>query len=878
MAHDHLRELQQSVEDLRDRVALIESWLSRASDTPRAMTSSPPRDTAAAPSAPAGHRATSAPASSRTPKRMESAGTEARRRSNAHNPSREISLERFVGGRLFAIAGAIVITAGIVFFSKYAWDQGWFNALAPLTKTLMSGAFGLILLIAARVIQLRLGSVASIGAYAAGLGVLYTTAFVAHARYELVSDPTGFLLFVLVSGLGVLISLSTNLASIGAFSIAGAYLTPLFFLHVQSSPAVLPLYLLSLIGLALVLASLKGGTFTRLRAMVWWGTIVFGSLWTLREGVDHPLLAIAFLGACWSSFHAELTLTSLHLRRDASRQVSVLAGFPSDIGARIIASSFSLTSWVTLLAALVLGRWYPELDWLAPGALFVATWTLALPLGGHLRVLRDRPSTDAERLASALITQAGALLVVTIALALGDWLAVVAWFALATASAVCGTWLRARTLQVYAIVVLVISTLRMITLEWWLTPTAMSGTQVYGLYLTRWTLLVALLALAWIASGACVRVASSGRWRAAANACIGVGISVLFASLFHERASTPAMIGALFSCALVLSIVSNRLRSFGLSVYAIGVGALGCLLIEASEYWTSVPSHAIAGIPVSTWTVLVIYASLVSMVAAWLLKAFHGVYAVSRSLTIVMSSVACVLAMASLAHESVDVESLTLAWLGIACLARLAHRLERRLALDAIATIMLVPIALAWAHAYVLPDWNSWSSRALLHPGLLVSMVIALAAVLIPRSMRSMPHDAPRRVIAMGGLVLALTILFTSSSYEVVRVSQIVTSDSTSQKTFLSTWWGLVSIALIAWGLSHRIPLLRHAGLALLSFAAIKTVTYDLVELAQLWRVVSFLALGLLMLVVATAYGRLAAQLDPEGGLNHGTPADECST
>ncbi|MHC4975495.1 MAG: DUF2339 domain-containing protein [Planctomycetota bacterium] len=767
-----------------------------------------------------------------------------------------------MGGRLFAIAGALIITAGVVLFSKYAWDQGWLNALSPRGKTLASASFGIVLLIAARVIQHKLGRVASIGAYAAGLGVLYATAFIAYAKFQLVPDPVGFTLFVSVSALGILISLSTRLASIASISLVGAYATPFFFLHVHSNPAVLPLYLISLIVLGIVMAGWKGGTFTRLRALVWWGNLLLGTLWVLHEGLESPLLAVFFLATSWALFHAELIFTSLHLSRAAIPQDRYNSSLAADIGARILASSFSLTSWATLLGVLVMSRWQTHLDWVAPGALFVATWMLAIPLGGHLRALRDTPRTDSERLAAALLTQSGALLIATIALGVGDWLSVVAWFALGIASALAGTWIRSRALHAYAIVVLVLSTIRMITLEWWLTGSAAGGMQLQGLYLTRWTVLVTALALAWIASAICFRRGAREQWRAISNTSVGVGLSLLVCALMHENNAPRSTLTVLLSGSLLLSLAGLLLRSIGIAGYALAVHMLATIALLTFEFWRATPELTPWGIAATAWTPLVLYGASVAIAQAVMARTqiIRGMH--SFAMPIYSLVLGVMILMLSFVHEQAGAQAVTIAWLLLACLVRSGHRFEKRFALDVISLAVFASSILAWIYTYVLPGWDTWSSPLAMHPGLILSACTVACVVPATLRMRLASPDTIRRTLWSGALTGCWCLLFTSTSLEVARAASVLTSDPTSQKTFLSIWWGLIAVGLVAAGFKRRIPIVRHVGLALLSFAALKSVFHDFVELEQLWRVVSFLALGLLLLAVATVYGRLASQFD----------------
>jgi uncharacterized membrane protein len=74
----------------------------------------------------------------------------------------------------------------------------------------------------------------------------------------------------------------------------------------------------------------------------------------------------------------------------------------------------------------------------------------------------------------------------------------------------------------------------------------------------------------------------------------------------------------------------------------------------------------------------------------------------------------------------------------------------------------------------------------------------------------------------------------------------------------LSVTWSAVAIALCAMGFRHRVRALRVAGLALFALTAVKLLVIDLANLEQLYRVGSFLALGLLMIAASWLYARAA--------------------
>lgn len=80
----------------------------------------------------------------------------------------------------------------------------------------------------------------------------------------------------------------------------------------------------------------------------------------------------------------------------------------------------------------------------------------------------------------------------------------------------------------------------------------------------------------------------------------------------------------------------------------------------------------------------------------------------------------------------------------------------------------------------------------------------------------------------------------------------------------LSAFWALTGLAGVVYGLLRDVRRLRLAGLALLGLAVAKVYTYDLAELEELARVLSFVALGLFLLVGAFAYQRIRVGADEE--------------
>jgi uncharacterized membrane protein len=74
-------------------------------------------------------------------------------------------------------------------------------------------------------------------------------------------------------------------------------------------------------------------------------------------------------------------------------------------------------------------------------------------------------------------------------------------------------------------------------------------------------------------------------------------------------------------------------------------------------------------------------------------------------------------------------------------------------------------------------------------------------------------------------------------------------------QAWLSAFWAAIGFGAVVWGMLRKSPKTRLGGLALLTVAIVKVWTYDLAELEQLARALSFVALGLL-LAGAFAYQR----------------------
>jgi uncharacterized membrane protein len=147
----------------------------------------------------------------------------------------------------------------------------------------------------------------------------------------------------------------------------------------------------------------------------------------------------------------------------------------------------------------------------------------------------------------------------------------------------------------------------------------------------------------------------------------------------------------------------------------------------------------------------------------------------------------------------------------------------------------------------------------------LADAVIALAAFsvacLVAAALyRAEPPEWKRAAETAGAVGLLYLV-------SVVIVDLLETAEPGADQTpqlVLSAFWSATGLGALLFGLVRDDRRFRLGGLALLSAAVVKVFVYDLSELESLYRVLSFIALGLLLLAGAFAYQRIRLAVTDE--------------
>ncbi len=774
--------------------------LIRARDAARAQakeaappdTPAPPTTSASPPTSPTPPPAkpTSSPPPARTlaPIKPGNLGERARPAKPANPSKSPTGLEQLIGLRAFGVVGALVVIAGAALFLKLAWDQGWLR-LSDLAKCNAGAGFGVLLLLAGEFTRRKLGSLASVGFSAAGLGVLYATAYASFALYELVTRPVAFALLVLVAGVGIGVSAVARLASVGLVSIVGGYMVPFLLASGEPPPpALLPTYWSALLVVGLVLSALLGGRFFLVRMLVWWGSFVLGGAWVVAEGVGHhTALALGFIAVVWGAVHAELYVAA-HRKGLAGERVGrgllVTRGVrvPWRV-ARALGSSLSLTAWAVVLGVLVVqASGVGHLDWMVGGALFVATAMGALVLAGGLSVVRDVPSDDPSRLGALLAAQAGALLIVALVLALPTWVEPVAGAALGVGAALAGRWVRARGLEVYAVVVLGLVAARLALVDWWLTGSASIGGESVGIFWNRWMLLAAVGGVAWIVSARLMLI-GAGRARAIATVSASVGFGLVFLAFVHVQSAAHSIGGAWLILAGGIAAarpLERRLPLGWVATSGLALASFAWLLGFVTGMDSGEGVHRVGLV----WSVDMLLGVLVACgwIGAARFNAARGGTR-TREYAVVGLSLGLVILFASFVHVDAEATSVVGAWIALTALVGAACPFERRLPVPGMALAGLVATTSAWAVAFV---WGLEGEGGVAALGLVWGRIMVLGAIVAAAwigagrlgvaSKRAYAREAGVIGASLGVAIVYLLFLHTRAQASSVMVVWLVLS------------------------------------------------------------------------------------------------------
>jgi uncharacterized membrane protein len=780
-------------------------------------------------------------------------------------PRPAASLEERLGARLPVWIGAIALVLAAAFLLKYSVDQGW---IGPTVRVTLGALFGVALLAGGELLRRSSAFVAQ-GLTAAGIAVLFVVELAALHLYHLIGPTTGFALLALTTATAVSLALRHGVM-VALVGLVGGFLTPVLVSTGHPNATLLFAYL-ALLQAGLLAVSRRRG-WSALAGLSTTAALVWACGWAVSSYAERDAMAI---GLFLVATVAAILVASLGRgeRWGAPLASWVRAGAAG--GALVVSSvlavqtDYGLVEWgfVGLLAAgcLVLGRRSAELEglaWLAAGAicLIFGAWaehlqpdvaTRFFGVAGGALLLLGGGSWAAKRGSQSPARWASLAALATLAVDLIAYRGA----RIADLELPWG-WIELGLAAIWVVLALPVAREREATAggEATLAAAAAIATTLVSLAVPMelehqwisvgWALEVA--ALVWLAGR--LRVPLLAHLAALLTALVGVRLLLNPAVVDYPTGTHPIFSWLLYGYGIPIAAFAGATvmaRRQGRRPLAAGVGAVAVAL---TVVFLALAVHQAfsPGAPRNEPT----FAELGSLTILWLLLACGLLATAAR---VAQPTTAGVVGDADPPPaESHPCPELRWGGIAVACLAIAQAFLTQALVWNPV--LRHIPVGAPRVFndlmiAYGLPA------------------ALLLGAVALER--RAEVAWSPRwpwlpRLWSVAALLL-LFLLVTLEVRQAFRGPYLDAGAATVAEQYAySAAWILLATSLLVAGLLRKQRSLRLASLPVMLLAVGKVFLYDTANLSDLYRVFSFLGLGVSLLLLAWLYQRFVFRSTPE--------------
>ncbi len=799
-------------------------------------------------------------------------------------PAREpIRWEEWIGLKGLAVAGIVVFLIGAALFAAHAHAQGWFGRRGYFQVSLLALG-GLAFLVAGEVYERKKFQVLSWVLTGGGLALEYFAVYAAWARFHIIPEPAAWTLMTVITAVAILLSVRYASLAVAILSLVGGLAGPLVIRPDRDPGHILLLYLVAVNAGVLVVAYFKKWRVLNLLALG--GTILNVCVWLYSHyyhggvAVEKLAFIVTYMTVLWAMYFVLSLVYHLLGRRDPSRLdlpltiINVVAyytglyillradhhhwlgGIAAVLGAIYLVEGLAIRKWAPVQARFVLlqlaqalglvtlaipiqleGIWIP-MAWAAEAAVLFY-------LGVRLKDWRLRAVALLVHLASVI--------------ALG-------YFAEEAEEAAGPLVFNART-ATYAVVALAMA------VSAWLYRRAEDKKPAERIAVTATAGLAHAVLIALV-------LLEAGVWECEAEAHVirqhAADLSTRLAHLRWIRdAASAAVLGAYGLLAVGLVAVLRRafhhamaLAAFAVSFNAISIAQGHLPQLKFVAGWNQVgATFAAVAVCLAIAAVVSRYATRPALGARRMAIAYELL-----ALGVVLSLYVTELSRArdymteglNLHLGDVSFRSLTAA--GFAVMAglvmmrgfwirSLAHRIVG-LAAMAVAVILLLAVAFAGGRGY---DTLLWQPR-----GVAFLLLIAAMALTVIGYLRHPPQIAPERT-TVGPVVAVLVHLVVLGCFTLEAQDFWDAHAETwfpqqelhawyARHATLSVGYALYALALLGAGIRRRSKLLRILALVILGGTLAKVMLLDLSRLEAMWRILSFVGLGMLLLAASLLY------------------------
>jgi hypothetical protein len=807
--------------------------------------------------------------------------------------TRERDFEQTIGLKWAGWAGAIILVIGVGFGIHFAYQQGWFGHIPVRVRLFLMSLAGFALLGAGEAVYRRIGAIASVGIFAAGVGVLFVVSYAGNIYFQAYDYEAASVFAILTTLIGSAVAIRGRLVSIAVLSQIGGQLAP--YLLSSGQPPGLPLltYLLMLEAVALILA-LWGNSpkwwalrVVSLAATAWWVSICLRhGQWS--QGIGNEVLLFSILYA--SAYQGEL-LRSAFRASDAGGPAEFI---PEGWGT---AYSLLVTAGLTGVALQVFYD-YDSAFLRGAATLVLACLTLgtgfALPAANRLvRALRD-----------GYRVQGMALLMLFVPVAFSGLWICMAWGILALAFGVIGARFDRPLARAASVVTWALALLRLLEAdahvglrsEVWMTAV---GTNIHGVTGTAWLLAIA---------GLCLAVLLVKNWSNASGpqpvawlrSAVGLGIGASLVWIIASFGGLPALGAtlALIVWAWILvgaDYLEPRMHLAGLALVVLAL---------ATAHWATRDAFYPRLAP--DWAPLKYYPVFNPVMGLAVLIASSFV-AVTRLRPNIVSGPTAEWSSEWIQYRPLIVTSIVLGIMTVGLALEVDRLVERMAALDYhlgwpksqlkllgltwvfLAMVLVLtwmrhwiyyPNKVAWyllivvGIKFLLLDMV-WGRFALANaPANVIvllnfQIVTALAVVAMPLLLAVMtPLDNTEDSLSIraGTDFLTLLVVLGATTLEVDRLfsgplARLFKDPQLAGHAAISIYWSLFAITTVVAGFRYRIRGLRYFGLGLFCVTLLKVATVDMREVQYGYRILALVGLGLLLLATSVVYGKVGSKL-----------------
>jgi uncharacterized membrane protein len=304
----------------------------------------------------------------------------------------------------------------------------------------------------------------------------------------------------------------------------------------------------------------------------------------------------------------------------------------------------------------------------------------------------------------------------------------------------------------------------------------------------------------------------------------------------------PLLVLALFWCAFVVAAVGYELR---VPTSKLRVSSASVLLLNAAFTsglgWALVDDRG-SDTGATAWVLAV-------TVAYTLLGGFGFRQRMSPEIAALLVAIGVALSGVTLAL-ALDGPALVVGWSAEAViLSWVARRTGERRAL--VFAVLFLGLAALHTLGDEAPADGLVDGVSDLGQALAATVCVGIAALV----MGLLVERTDLRMLLFATAAVAFVYAISLGIVDVIQGDQVERSQTA--QVVLSAFWAAVGLAAIVVGLVRDVRELRYGGLVLLGLGVAKLFAYDLAELDELYRVLSFVAVGLLLLTGAYAYQRV---------------------